>query len=324
MSSDLYVKPTDTHQYLHANSSHPGHTKRSIAYSQARRITTICSDTETAKPHLENLVQSLTARGHSEQKVRSQVNKALDYKPQTNPTTTTQPKPDRVNFVLTYDPRLPDLSRTIRDNFHLLQINPILKNVFVEPPRLAFRNAPNLMSRLCRAKLPRESAQAEPSCGPCSVKGRKPGVGCCLCHLLPFQKSIKSAVTGEEFPLKIQGHADCDSVNVVYCITCTKCNKQYVGGTENYRKRTRNHKSCITNKQATNLGCRLLYDHFRNSPDHSIVDAVWTIIEVCKRPTEIDQAEYQWQRTLKALEPEGFCINDGTFCQNRKPRRDRK
>ena len=37
-TTDLYVKPTDTHQYLLASSCHPNHAKRSIPYGQALRI----------------------------------------------------------------------------------------------------------------------------------------------------------------------------------------------------------------------------------------------------------------------------------------------
>ena len=38
ITTDLYVKPTDKHQYLLATSCHPHHAKRSILYSQAIRI----------------------------------------------------------------------------------------------------------------------------------------------------------------------------------------------------------------------------------------------------------------------------------------------
>ena len=38
ITTDLYVKPTYTHQYLLATSCHPNHTKRSIPYVQALRI----------------------------------------------------------------------------------------------------------------------------------------------------------------------------------------------------------------------------------------------------------------------------------------------
>ena len=33
ISTELYVKPTDRHQFLHYKSSHPGHTKRSMVFS---------------------------------------------------------------------------------------------------------------------------------------------------------------------------------------------------------------------------------------------------------------------------------------------------
>ena len=40
--TDLYIKPTDGHQYLHHQSSHPLHIKISILYSQALRVSRIC------------------------------------------------------------------------------------------------------------------------------------------------------------------------------------------------------------------------------------------------------------------------------------------
>ena len=43
---DLFVKPTDTHQFLDPTSSHPYHCKKGIPYSQALRLNRICSDNE--------------------------------------------------------------------------------------------------------------------------------------------------------------------------------------------------------------------------------------------------------------------------------------
>lgn len=42
ISTDLYRKPTDSHQYLHSNSCHPAHIKKAIPFSQALRLKRIC------------------------------------------------------------------------------------------------------------------------------------------------------------------------------------------------------------------------------------------------------------------------------------------
>ena len=55
ISTDLYVKPTAIHQFLHYTSSHPDHTKRSIVFSQALRVSRICSKKSDFLKHLEKM-----------------------------------------------------------------------------------------------------------------------------------------------------------------------------------------------------------------------------------------------------------------------------
>ena len=38
LSTDIYSKPTDTHQYLNYTSCHPSHVKRGIPYGQALKL----------------------------------------------------------------------------------------------------------------------------------------------------------------------------------------------------------------------------------------------------------------------------------------------
>ena len=54
LSVDLHNKPTDTHQYLSANSCHPRHCKSSIPLSQALRIRRICSTDEKIVSNYNN------------------------------------------------------------------------------------------------------------------------------------------------------------------------------------------------------------------------------------------------------------------------------
>ena len=43
VATDLNVKPTDRHQYLHFSSAYPNHDKHSVVFSQTLRISRLCS-----------------------------------------------------------------------------------------------------------------------------------------------------------------------------------------------------------------------------------------------------------------------------------------
>ena len=60
--TELYTKPTDTHQYLHQRSCHPSHCKSSITYSQALRIERICSRPMDYQQHVAELKNYLMKR----------------------------------------------------------------------------------------------------------------------------------------------------------------------------------------------------------------------------------------------------------------------
>ena len=53
--TDLYVKPTDRHQYLHNLCAHPYHTKTLVAFSQALRISRLCSSEKDFEDHKEEM-----------------------------------------------------------------------------------------------------------------------------------------------------------------------------------------------------------------------------------------------------------------------------
>ena len=55
LKTDLFVKPTDMHQFLDPASCHPYHCKKRIPYSQALRLSRICSDNEIFDRHCNDL-----------------------------------------------------------------------------------------------------------------------------------------------------------------------------------------------------------------------------------------------------------------------------
>ena len=65
VETDLHVKPTSRHQYLHTKSCHPKHCKTAIPYSQALRIKRICSEWENLSLRINQLKYHLSRRGYS-------------------------------------------------------------------------------------------------------------------------------------------------------------------------------------------------------------------------------------------------------------------
>ena len=77
--NDLYIKPTDTHRYLHASSCHVFHSKKSIPYSQALRLNRICSENSFFDKRCNDLEIWLKGRGYSDNLVRKQILKARKF-----------------------------------------------------------------------------------------------------------------------------------------------------------------------------------------------------------------------------------------------------
>ena len=56
LSTDLFIKNTDSHQYVHATLCHPSYRKKSIIYGQVIRFKRIFSVSNKLKKRLSNLV----------------------------------------------------------------------------------------------------------------------------------------------------------------------------------------------------------------------------------------------------------------------------
>ena len=292
ISTDLYVKPTDTHQYLLASSCHPNHIKSSIAYSQARRILTICSSFETAKRRCMELENFMVLRGHNRRKVRVSINRALYPSVIPRPVRSTTCPP----MIVTFHPALPNIKSLIRELHPILSSSPRLRDIFPDPFMLSFKRPTNIRDKLIRAKLSPITDGNDSnvhSCGPCQNDVR-----CQLCAIIPHQTSITNQ-SGQTFRLFCGPNADCRSRGVIYVLTCNDCGLQYVGQTTNLRLRLNNHKSCIANGRVPR-GCFRLYEHFAAHSSFFV-----TIVDSCTIGNS-DVRESHWMKKLKSVYPSGL------------------
>ena len=73
--TDVYVKSTDRHQYLHYLSGHPYHTKKSAAFSQTLRISRLCSSEKDFENHKEEMKLWFRKRDYPEDLISSEMRK---------------------------------------------------------------------------------------------------------------------------------------------------------------------------------------------------------------------------------------------------------
>ena len=98
------VKPTGRHQFLHYTSFHPDHTKRSIVFSQALRVSKICCEKSDFFKHLEELKSWLLVRRYSKGRIQAEMGKVKFTSKNSN---TKRGKSLKVvPFVMTYHPNL--------------------------------------------------------------------------------------------------------------------------------------------------------------------------------------------------------------------------
>ena len=58
-------------------------------------------------------------------------------------------------FILQYDPRLPSITAITRKHWRsMITRDPKMKETFPDPPLVAYKVAPNLKSKMIRAKVP--------------------------------------------------------------------------------------------------------------------------------------------------------------------------
>ena len=111
IKTDLYKKETDRNQYLLTSSCHPAHVTSNIPFSLALRIVRICSDPEDREQRFSELRSMLLARDYKSKIIDSCIEKARQIPRQEalNKVVRDKNNPDRMVFVIHYDPRLPSV-----------------------------------------------------------------------------------------------------------------------------------------------------------------------------------------------------------------------
>ena len=240
LAPDLYIQPTNTHQYLHANSCHVYHSKKSIPYSQALRLNRIGSENSSHDKLCNELEVSLRERGYSDKLLRKQSLKVNSHK---RKELLHNMKDKRNNYQLvfniTYHPSSSNLKDTMSFLHLLLTSNQEHRKVFHKISIIGFRRAKSLKDILVRAKVS-PLQENEGVCEPCKESR------CEICEHMVNTDSFKSTTTQRIYFIRPE-NLKCSCENAVYLFTRKTCSTQYTESTEDFRPRFNNYRCAHRN-----------------------------------------------------------------------------
>ena len=332
LHTTIYTKPTDKKQYLHYTSDHPRHIKSSIPYAQALRYRRIIDQDDNLDIQLQNLHEKFVQRNYPNQLVSQQIDKVKDiqrkdtlvYKSveqkQLEFTRYTNNKPF-LPLIITYNHKYTVQDRLIKaikplwenlcnntgklqscfqDNFPKIVYSKgtTLANILIKANYNNYADMDNQIIRIL-AELDAEN-QVVDTCSYSQLMVHPCGVPrCSLCKSIAFTNSFKSNVTGHTYNINTQ--MNCNSTHTIYLITCTKCQKQYVGETaRKLKERINNHRSDIRTKKRTAVGI-----HF-NKAAHSFNNFSITPLEIEVDITSRRNKEISYINTLQTRYPLGL------------------
>ena len=313
-----FQKPQNLYQYLHYTSHHPKSTHKGIIIGECKRYIRTNTSIENYQSQLKLFEQRLLKRGYP----TSFINKhlyTLQYSKRQQLLDTKQDilkVKTRPIFKCLPPPQFSQLKKIILCDFHLIQ-------KYVKRPLIIGLSYPTLKKALVRAhhnpnneqfvdallKISNESTQdihitsgQPPSLKNDNIKIKKCNHSRCItCSHLNIAPYFTSHANKTSYTIR---HSfTCNSKNLIYLITCSKCKKQYVGmTTKPLRERINHHRTSIFN----NIN-RYINNHF-NFPDYGIHNLTVQPIDTITNPTfeKLTKLERFWIRTLNTYRPQGL------------------
>ena len=237
IQTDLYTKPTDSHNYLSYHSAHPRHCRDGIPYSQFLRLKRICSTQETFTHQCREMSKNFIRADYPPQVIRSAFDKVyhLDRHTLLNPTIiddSVEEDKDNTFLITTFHPNFRECNKIVQKNWDILDksssTRPLIKLNLIK----GNRRAKNLRDILVRARLPKVTP---PKTSDITGVTKLDSNYCNKAHcqyfsLINTSGRIKSVVTNKEY--NTRSEVTCRSNNIIYCLCCTVCGKHYVGQTK--------------------------------------------------------------------------------------------
>ena len=148
-----HFKPTETFQYTEFSTCHPPGVKRGFIKGEALRLLRTNSSRITFEEYIKKFETNLIERGYPE-KLTQETLSEVKFESRKEALTQKQKQNKRIlPFVTEYHPSVPNWKQILMKNWHFIEQQPRLNEIFREPPIVSYKRGRSLKDILVKAKL---------------------------------------------------------------------------------------------------------------------------------------------------------------------------
>ena len=148
-----HFKPTETFQYTHFTSCHPPGVRKGFVKGEALRLLRTNSSKTTFEENITQFKRRLRDRGYPDNLLENVLSE-IKFNERMLALLNKQKTRKRIlPFVTEYRPSVPNLKNILMSKWHLIENQPLLREIYKDPPLLSYRKGRSLKNVLVRAKL---------------------------------------------------------------------------------------------------------------------------------------------------------------------------
>ena len=148
-----HFKLTETFQYTFFTTCHPPGAKKGFVKGEALRLLRTNSLIKTFEENTATFKKHLLKRGYPQNLINNTLSEVKFQKRTQALLQQNKTKKRILPFITQYHPAVPNLKEVLTRKWYLIQQQPLLNQIFKEPPIISYRRGRSLKDILVRAKI---------------------------------------------------------------------------------------------------------------------------------------------------------------------------
>ena len=148
-----HFKPTETFQYTHFTSCHAPSVRKGFIKGEALRLLRTNSSEKLYEDNIKKFKTRLRERGYPDNLINNILGEIRFEERKSALQEKQKMRKDILPFVTQYNPAVPNLKNILMSKWHLIENQPLLREIYQAQPIISYKRGKSLKDILVRAKL---------------------------------------------------------------------------------------------------------------------------------------------------------------------------